>query len=303
MRLKQYPTLEILFIFLWNSGFIGAEYGLSRSGPFTLLFWRYGLLSVLLGLWLMKIGRMNWPGGKYVWRMGVVGGLAHGVWLSCALIALQLKVPAGIVALITALQPLLTGAVSGIALRERASARQWIGLVLGFIGVAVAVEARLVHDGEAPTWAYILPFISAASMTIASVLQRLWGRGTLLVSLDVSLFFQSVFTVVALFVPAFWIEGLNTSWDFPYISTLIWLELGVSLGAYWTMWKLLSKKEAAVVSSLFYLSPPVTMFMAWLTFGDVLLVSDFLGLAITGVGLIFVYGVEPRLSLSKVTQK
>lgn len=44
----------------------------------------------------------------------VVGVLAYGVWLSCVLLSLEYNVSAGIIALIVALQPLATGAFSGV---------------------------------------------------------------------------------------------------------------------------------------------------------------------------------------------
>lgn len=37
--------LELLFVVLWSSGFIGAKYGLPYGGPFTLLFFRYVLVA------------------------------------------------------------------------------------------------------------------------------------------------------------------------------------------------------------------------------------------------------------------
>ena len=119
--------LELVFVFLWNSGFIGAEYGLPYAGPWTLLFWRYVALTLLLGAWLVLTQRLAWPGNRAVGHTALVGILAHGVWLGCVLVALDMGVPAGIVALVTALQPLLTGALAGPVLGERSDLRQWIG--------------------------------------------------------------------------------------------------------------------------------------------------------------------------------
>ena len=56
--------LELLFVLLWNSGFIGAEYGLPFTGPWTLLLWRYLALAGLLGGWLVLSGRWVWPGDR-----------------------------------------------------------------------------------------------------------------------------------------------------------------------------------------------------------------------------------------------
>lgn len=297
MRLKtwllQIFGLELLFVFLWNSGFIGAEYGLPYAGPWSLLFWRYTALVALLALWLVGTGRFHWPGQRQVGRTALVGVLAHGVWLSCVLIALDMGVAAGIVALVTALQPLLTGALSGMVVGERTDVRQWLGLILGFAGVVIAVSARLSQDATTPTLGYLIPFGSVIGITIASLLQRRWAQyeTTKSLPLDTTLFYQSAATALALLLPAWWIEGFATQWAPPFLATMAWLIVAVSLGAYWAMWRLLARQEATRVASLFYLSPPVTMLMAWLAFGDVLILTDIVGLIVAGAGVLLVYRI------------
>ena len=295
MRLKRVVGgllgLEVLFVLLWNSGFIGAEYGLPYTGPWTLLLWRYLALSGLLGLWLLASRRYTWPGRHAVGHTAVVGVLAHGVWLGCVLLAIDMAVPVGIIALVTALQPLLTGAFSGLVVGERTALRQWLGLILGFCGVAIAVGARLTLDAETPALGYLLPFGSVMAITAASLLQRRWARhGTReTLPLDLTLFIQSVATALAVLVPAWWFEGFATRWTMPFVATMAWLVVAVSLGAYWAMWQLLTKQEATRVASLFYLSPPVTMLMAWIAFGDTVTLTDLLGLVVAGVGVWLVY--------------
>ena len=295
MRLKRVIGgvigLEVLFVLLWNSGFIGAEYGLPYTGPWTLLLWRYAALSGLLGLWLVASRRWTWPGRWTVGHTAVVGVLAHGVWLGCVLFAIDMAVPVGIIALVTALQPLVTGAFSGLVVGERTELRQWLGLILGFCGVAIAVGARLSLDAQAPALGYLLPFGSVVGITVASLLQRRWARhGTrVALPLDATLFFQSAATALAVLVPAWWIEGFATRWTTPFVATMAWLVVAVSLGAYWAMWRLLARQEATRVASLFYLSPPVTMLMAWVAFGDTVIGTDLLGLTVAGVGVWLVY--------------
>jgi drug/metabolite transporter (DMT)-like permease len=95
--------LEILFVLLWNSGFIGAEYALPFAGVFTHLFWRYLLLALILFLYLAARRRLAWPGWRAAAVTALVGVLAHAAWLSFCLLSIQQGVPAGIVALLVAL--------------------------------------------------------------------------------------------------------------------------------------------------------------------------------------------------------
>jgi len=281
----------IAFVLLWNSGFIGAEYGLPFTGVFTLLFWRYLLLTVVLFLYLKASHRWLVPDRATTFHTALVGFLAHGVWLSCALLGIQQGVPAGIVALVVALQPLATGALSGMIVGERASFSQWFGLTIGFLGVAIAVGTRLELNNSASTIGYFIPFGSVIAITIASLLQRrreISPQDHTPMSVSQTLFYQSLATSIILFFPAIAVERLTIEWNVPFIATLTWLIVGVSLGAYAFMWQLLSELDATRVASLFYLGPPVTMGMAWLAFGDIPQLTDIVGMGVVIVGVVIV---------------
>lgn len=281
----------IAFVLLWNSGFIGAEYGLPYTGTFTLLFWRYALLSLILFVYLFQREDFSIPDVTTVTHTAFVGILAHGVWLSCALLALEQNVPAGIVALVVALQPLATGAFSGLVAGERTSLGQWLGLSLGFVGVAIAISTRLQFNPEASTLGYLIPFGSVIAITIASLLQR--RRETSpqpnpTLSVAKTLFYQSLATALIIAIPAITVENLEIQWNLPLIATLSWLILGVSLASYGLMWRLLSWLDATRVASLFYFGPPVTMGMAWVAFGEVPQLTDMIGLGVVMGGVFFV---------------
>lgn len=269
--------LGVAFVILWNSGFIGAEYGLPYAGTFTLLFWRYVALTVILLGFLLARGQALWPGLPAVCSAGFVGVLAHGCWLSFVLLSLDMGVPAGIIALVVALQPLATGAFSGMATGERTDFRQWLGLLTGFCGVAIAVGGSLAGPGSVPVMGYVLPVGSVVAITVASLFQRRQDQASRALPLPIALLYQSAATALVLLPAALAVEGLAADWQPPFILTMSWLVLGVSLGAYGAMWLLLARLDATRVASLFYLGPPVTMLMAWLAFGDPVYATDLAG--------------------------
>lgn len=276
------------FVLLWNSGFIGAEYGLPYTGPFTLLFWRYLALGLLMLLYLTVRQRLWWPGWAAASSQMTIGILSHGVWLACVLLALYYGVPAGVVALVVALQPLATGAFSGTVTGESTSPAQWAGLVIGFVGVGTTVAFRIDYKSTASIVGHIIPLGSVAAITVASLMQRRIEllQPTHRMSVDLRLFYQSAATALVVMVPAWWAEGFATSWHSEFIYSLTWLTIVVSLGAYALMWELLKLLDATRVASLFYLGPPVTMFMAWVAFGHTLRATDLVGLAIVFAGVL-----------------
>ncbi len=287
--MKNRTTLVFIvgFVLLWNSGFIGAEYGLPYTGPFTLLFWRYLALTLVVFLYLLATNRLRWVGRKAAIQNMLIGILAHGVWLTCVLLALDYEVPAGIVALIVALQPLATGALSGLVTGEPTRFYQWVGLVLGFLGVALTVSFRMDFDNHASVIGYLLPLGSVIGITAASLVQRRMeiSSSAKKLPVDQALFYQSLATTLALVFPAVFLEKLSARWEPEFIYAMAWLIFAVSLGAYALMWKLIERMDATRVASLFYFGPPVTMFMAWVAFGDKVRWMDFAGLAVVFAGV------------------
>lgn len=283
------PTgiLILLFVLFWNSGFISSEYGLPYVQPFTFLFWRYwGLTLVLLG-YLIVTQRLRLPSFERMTPALITGVLAHGVWLSCVLMAIQRGVPAGIVALVVALQPLATGALSGLVVGESPRSTQWVGLATGLVGVIFVLGARSQFSDIDVGVAYFLPFISVVAITVATLIQRYRATRSSQAELPIALllFYQSLATAIAATLPAIWFENLATEWNGIFLSTLVWLILAVSLVAYGLMWLLLKRLDATRVASLFYLGPPVTMLMAWVAFSDTPQLTDYVGMLVVAIGV------------------
>ena len=279
--------LAICFVILWNSGFIGADHVLPQTEPFTLLFWRYLGLSLLLFFYLVFRKRLHWPGWKIAAPNMMIGLLAHGVWLGCTFFAFKNGVSAGMVALVIALQPIATGALSGLMTGEKTRKVQWLGLIIGFTGVAFSVIFRMKMENDASLFGYLILIGSVLSISIANLIQRQMELKNAMNKLrtEQSLFYQSMATASAAFLPAVFFEGLSAEWNIEFTLSLSWLIIGVSLLAYGLMGKLLESISATKVSSLFYLGPPVTMIMAWIVLGDKIRITDLFGLLIVLSGL------------------
>ena len=295
MKDKKPLAWAIGFVLLWNSGFIGAEYGLPYAGPFTLLFWRYLALALLVATYLLATGRFQRVDRSAAGFNMLMGILAHGMWLACVLLALDRGVPAGIVALVVALQPLATGALSGQVTGEKTHFFQWIGLVVGFLGVVLTVAFRIDFGSADSVFGYLIPLGSVVGITLSTLLQRrmeLKGAN-LALPVDQTLLYQSLGTTLVAALPAIFAEQLTTQWKPVFISAMVWLVVAVSLGAYGLMWLLLKRLATTKVASLFYLGPPVTMLMAWFAFGDTVRTTDLIGLAVVFLGVVLTL-LEPR---------
>ena len=164
------PALCALFVVLWSSGFVGAKYGLDYAGTFTILFWRYLLVATVLALLVTLTRQWHRIAPRDLVRHMTVGVLAHTGWLAAVLGAIDLGLSAGLAAFITALQPIMTGALSARMTGERVTGREWAGLVLGLVAVAIVIGDGIALGGS-PV-AYALPFLAVVSITIASLTDR-----------------------------------------------------------------------------------------------------------------------------------
>jgi len=280
--------LSIGFVLFWNSGFIGAEFGLKYSGPFSLMFWRYLALSFFLFAYLLLRKRLKAVRRSAIIVNMLVGVLAHGVWLACVLWALDYGVPAGIVALVVALQPLATGAFSGMVTGEPTPLHRWLGLLVGFAGVGISVLSGIDFDNPESVFAYLVPIGSVIAITAATLIQRKMEikDAKARLPIDLALFYQSVATTLALAFPAIFVEHLHADWSKEFIGIMLWLVFAVSLFAYTLMWILIKRIDATRVAGLFYLGPPVTMLMAWATLGDTPGSYEIIGLIVVFAGVV-----------------
>ena len=269
-----------LFVLLWSTGFIGAKLGLPHAAPLAFLFVRY-LLVISLMASLALLWRAPWPRDGRLWfHIGVSGLLVHALYLGGVFVAIGNGLPAGITSLVVGLQPLLTATVAGWLLGETIRPRQWVGLLLGFVGVVMVVSGKL-GDGFA--------------------LNALWPAVAALVGITAGTLYQKRFCPrfdwrsgsVAQFIPTALVTGaivalqddIRIDWTGEFVFALGWLVLVLSVGAISLLNWLIRHGNAVNVASLFYLTPPTTALLAWLIFGETLG-----GIALFGMALA-VWGV------------
>jgi drug/metabolite transporter (DMT)-like permease len=83
-------------------------------------------------------------------------------------------------------------------------------------------------------------------------------------------------------------ERMVISWTGEFLAALVWLVLGLSLGAVLLLLWLLRRGTAAGVSSLLYLVPPAVAVEAYLLFGEQLTTPSLMGIGVTAAGVALV---------------
>jgi drug/metabolite transporter (DMT)-like permease len=272
-----------LFVLLWSSGFIGAKHGLPYAEPLTFLAVRMGLGVVLFAV-IVVMTRPLWPSGTLLLHSAVTGLLAQGIYLGGVFISIHLGLPAGLSALITGLQPVLTSTLASGWLGERVGPRQWAGLGLGALGVYLVVAGRLEIGGTLPgAWVAILAAL--LGITIGTLYQKRYCAG---VDLRINMMMQLAASQL-LFIPgAFFFETREIVWTADFLFALGWLVVVMSVGANLVLYWLVRRQAATRVASLFYLTPAVTTLMAWALFGERLDALSVVGMAACAIAVLLV---------------
>jgi drug/metabolite transporter (DMT)-like permease len=272
-----------LFVVLWSSGFIGAKYGMPYAEPLTFLAVRMGLGVVLFAA-IVIATRPLWPSTTLLLHSAVTGLLAQGVYLGGVFISIHLGLPAGLSALITGLQPVLTSTLASRWLGEHVGLRQWAGLGLGAVGVYLVVAGR-VEIGATPPAAWIAVVAALIGITIGTLYQKQFCAG---VDLRINMMMQLGASQL-LFIPgAFLFETRAIVWTADFLFALGWLVVVMSVGANLVLYWLVRRQAATRVASLFYLTPAVTTLMAWGLFGERLDALSIIGMAACAVAVLLV---------------
>ena len=273
-------SAPLLFVLLWSTGFIGAKLGLPHADPLSFLLIRYLLVLSLMTL-VALLMRAPWPRDARQWfHIGVSGLLVHAIYLGGVFMAIGKGLPAGVASLVVGIQPLLTAVGAGWLLNEAVLARQWAGLALGFVGVALVVSGKLGSTfGLDALW----PALAAlAGITLGTLYQKRfcpsfdWRTGAIA---------QFLPTAVATAVVVNVTNSFRVEWVPEFIFALAWLVLVLSVGAVSLLNMLIRRGSAVNLASLFYLVPPSTALIAWLLFDEKLAGMALVGMALAGWGV------------------
>ncbi|WP_438754017.1 DMT family transporter [Pararhizobium sp. O133] len=275
-----WPLLATLLIIGWSSGFVGIRYASQEASVVLVLFWRTLLSGLILLPFALAIGpRISL---RMVGDQMLFGVMAVFLYLGGFALAIEQRVPTGLVALISDLLPLAIAGLSQPMLGERLTRRQWLGTAIAVAGVLL-VSFDSLSFGAAPLWAYGLTVGSMLIFAVASVLHK--RRRVRHMPVHQSLCIQTL-TGSALFgLCALWQGNITPPMTGAFAIGMVWLVLFATFLAYAVYYTSLRLFPVAKVSAAIYLSPPVTMIWAWALFSEPLTAAMLFGLAVTLVGV------------------
>jgi len=275
--IKIFP---FIFILLWSSAFITTKPIIDNSDPFSALAFRF--LIVAFGFYLFSLftKKKNLISKKNFLESFFSGVLFHGLYLGGVFFSISRGMPTAIAALIVTLQPILTNALSGPILGEKVTYKQWLGVILGFIGAALVLGFDI--GSNIPFVGLVATLIALFAITTSTIWQKKLSNN---LPLSVSNMYQAIggccfhLIIIILFAN----PEINFSKTFIIaMSHQIFL---VSFGAFTILMFLIKHNSASKTVSIFFLIPPTSATMAWLFLGEILTLIDLVGFLITSIGV------------------
>ena len=269
-----------IFILLWSSAFITTKPIIDNSDPFMALGFRFFFVATGFFLFSLYSNQSIIINKKNLIESLFSGLLFHGFYLGGVFYSISIGMPTGIAALIVTLQPILTNALSGPMLNEKITTKQWIGVLLGFIGAVLVLGFDVGSD--IPLLGLIATIIALIAITLSTIWQKKLSNN---LPLSVSNFYQAIGgCLFHILIVIFFTEPyINFSQTFLIaMSHQIFL---VSFGAFTILMYLIKNNSASRTVSIFFLIPATSALMAWLFLNESLTNIDLIGFLITSIGV------------------
>lgn len=270
--------LAALVATLWGFNFVVIEWGMGDVPP--LLFLAVRFLVVLLPA-ILLVPRPDAP-WRTILAVGVFMSLGQFGFLYTAMAA---GMPAGLAGLVLQAQVVLTILIAAVALRERPTRAQVLGVGLGAVGLLVVGLGR---GGHVPLLALALCLLAALSWAIGNVVSRASGiKGGLPLTVWSALVVPVPLALLAVAIDGSVVFSDAASafgWQ-AVVSTLYTAGLA-SLVGYGIFNGLLARNPSAAVVPWILLVPPVAIGSAWLLLGEEPTVAELAGGALLIVGVL-----------------
>lgn len=274
----------LLFALLWASATVATKFALHSCDLFLLTFIRFITVSVVLlsYTYIIKNKTSHFPSKAEFKKLFILGVLNVTVYMSGYLIAIK-HVSAGLISLITAVNPLLLIFFSAVFYRRKLTPFEITGIVLALSGLILASIPNLYHSHATlqGLLALIAGIIALSTGSIYYV-----NSGLTLKKMEVNTWQITIGGL--LFLPVVLWNGSNNFLipDLHFFLSITWLIVPVSIIAY-AMWLYLLQKDSVKAGSWLFLTPVIGYLITVIIIHEKITVYGVVGSLLVVSGLLY----------------
>lgn len=259
-----------------GSSFAVGKIGLSYSSPLLLAGLRFTLAGFIMAVSVIILKRPH-PVSKGNWiKMLIIGTFQTAGVMGCIFLSLR-TITASESSILTFTNPLLVVVFGTFFLKSRYKFYQWIGVLLGLVGVSIAVGAQIeLKIGV------LFGILSAVFWAISTLLVKKWGS---LFNTWVLSAYQMLFGGLLLLLGSFILEKQVFILNGNSLFILLWLSFMSSIVQFAVWYYLLQKGDPGKTSAYLFLAPFFGVLSGWLLLGETLYPSIIVG------GLFIIIGI------------
>ncbi|MBL1242029.1 MAG: DMT family transporter [OCS116 cluster bacterium] len=289
MTTRHWALLIILSI-LWGGAFFFAAIAVKELPPLTLVFCRVFIAALSLYIFL-KISGQKLPSDAKIWAAFLVMGLLNNIIPFSLLFWAQTNISSGLASILNATTPIFSILVAHFVLAdERITFNKFIGVLLGFIGVAVLLGGAALTSSNLAIMSIVACLAAALSYGFAGVFGRRFKR--LGIKPSVSAFGQLTGSSV-LMLPLIIVFDQPWTLNLPgqtAILSILTLAIVSTAIAYLIFFNLLASVGAVNVMLVTLLVPVSAIILGSLFLDEQLETRHYLGMSLILLGLIAVDG-------------
>jgi drug/metabolite transporter (DMT)-like permease len=265
--------------FFWGSTYLAIRYGLDELPPFVIASTRFLIAgSVLLALCAIRGVRMM-PTRREFGVLALIGVLMLGCG-NTALLWSELYLSTGLAALLIAVIPLFAALIEMFLPNgEGLPSRGWIGITIGFIGLACLVSPGLhnsFHGDSRQIIATAIILAGAFCWTAGSVISR---RSTIRISgfaaAGWQLLFGGIFNTAIMFA---WGGYRGSHWNVQAWSSIFYLVIFGSLIGYTAYIYLLNNVAVSKVTTYAYINPVIAVILGAIFLHEHFVTAEYVGM-------------------------
>lgn len=278
-----YGVLVVLATSLMGSSFAVGKMGLSYMPPLLLAGIRFTIAGLLMALW---VGNSRLPASKKDWaKVFLVGFFQTAGVMGCIFLSLH-TISAGETSILTFVNPLLVIVWGTLFLKVKYRLSQWVGVIVGFLGVAVTLGFHL--QLKAGT---LLGLGSALSWSVATILVKRWGS-----RFDVWVLtaYQMLFGGLVLLLMGVTLETPAITINSASVFIVLYLAIFGSIVQFATWYYLLDRGDPGKTSSFLFLAPFFGVLSGWAMLGEAARWYVYLGGVFIFIGIFLVNRTSAR---------
>lgn len=254
MNKYLYGLLVVATTSLMGSAFAIGKVGLIYSSPILLVALRFTIAGIIMAIIVLFLKRTHPRTFKDWFQVFIIGFFQTAGVMGCIFVSLE-TITAGESSILTFINPLLVIIFGTIFLKMSYRRLQWIGVIVGFIGVFITFGAQLsIKIGT------LLGFMSAVSWAIGTLLIKTWGQ-----KFDVWVLtaYQMLFGGIVLFFASFILERPFFEITALSVTILLWLAIMASIVQFAIWFYLLHIGDPGKTSAFLFLAPFFGVLSGW----------------------------------------